>query len=134
MPMNRVISIIDDDPSIREGTMDLLNSMGYVAVAFERADEFLQFERLFMSSCVIADMQLPGMSGLELYHHLVESGRTVPIILITAVPDDKDRARALRAGVTCYLSKPFNENDLLACIRSAFRYRETDTGSGGEAN
>jgi FixJ family two-component response regulator len=134
MPMNRVISIVDDDQSVREGTMDLLNSMGYVAVAFERADEFLQFERLFTSSCLIADMQLPGMSGLELHEHLIESGRTVPIILITAFPDDKDRTRALRAGVTCYLTKPFNENDLLACIRSALRYREMDTGSDGEAN
>jgi FixJ family two-component response regulator len=133
MPMNRVISIVDDDPSVREGTMDLLNSMGFVAVAFERADEFLAFDRLYSSSCLIADVQLPGMTGLELHEHLVGSGRTVPIILITAFPDDKDRARALRAGVICYLTKPFNENDLLACIRSALRYREMDAGSGGEA-
>jgi FixJ family two-component response regulator len=119
MPMNRVISIVDDDPSVREGTMDLLNSMGFVAVAFERADEFLEFERLFSSSCLIADVQLPGMTGLELHERLVGSGRTIPIILITAFPDDKDRARALRAGAICYLTKPFSEKELLACIRSA---------------
>jgi len=119
MPVNRVISIVDDDPSVREGTMDLLNSLGFIAVAFMRADEFLQFDRLYSSCCLIADVQLPGMTGLELYEHLVGSGRTIPTILITAFPDDEDRARALRAGVTCYLTKPFSEKELTACIRSA---------------
>jgi FixJ family two-component response regulator len=130
MPMNRVISIVDDDPSVREGTMDLLNAMGFVAVSFERADEFLEFDRLYSSSCLIADVHLPGMSGLELYEHLVGSGRTIHAILITAFPDDKDRARALRAGATCYLTKPFNEGELLACVRSALECRNTDIGAG----
>jgi FixJ family two-component response regulator len=130
MPTNRVISIVDDDPSVREGTMDLLNAMGFVAVSFERADEFLEFDRLYSSSCLIADVHLPGMSGLELYEHLVGSGRTVRAILITAFSDDKDRARALRAGVTCYLTKPFNESELLACVRSALECRKMDTGGG----
>ena len=119
IPKNAVISIIDDDASVREGTMDLLKALGFVAATFEHADGFLQSGRLSSTSCLIADMQLPGMSGLELYDHLVGSGRQVPTILITAFPDDKDRARALRAGVSCYLAKPFNEAELLACIRSA---------------
>jgi len=131
MPMNPVISIIDDDSSVRDGTMDLLNSLGFIAVAFARADEFLQFDRLYTTSCLIADMQLPGMTGLELYERLVVSGRDVPTILITAFPDDKDRERALRAGVTCYLTKPFSEKELIACIRSALEGRKN--GSGKEA-
>jgi FixJ family two-component response regulator len=122
-----VISIVDDDPSVREGTMDLLNSMGFIAETFQRADEFLESNRLHSTSCLIADVQLPGMTGLELYDHLVGSGQVVPTILITAFPDDKDRARALRAGVSCYLAKPFGETELLACIQSALECRRVDT-------
>lgn len=124
MPMNRVVSIVDDDSSVREGTMDLLNSLGFIAVAFERAEEFLQFHRLYSACCLIADVQLPGMTGIELYEHLVVSGRDVPTILITAFPDDRDRERALRAGVICYLTKPFNGKELIACIRSALERRD----------
>jgi FixJ family two-component response regulator len=127
VPKTPVISIIDDDPSVREGTMDLLNSMGFMAMAFERPGDFLQFNRLYGTSCLIADVQLPGMTGLELYDHLVGSGTIVPTILITAFPDDKDRARALRAGVSCYLPKPFNEKELLACIQTALACRYADT-------
>jgi FixJ family two-component response regulator len=122
-----VISIVDDDPSVREGTMDLLNSMGFIAETFQRADEFLESNRLHSTSCLIADVQLPGMTGLELYDHLVGSGQVVPTILITAFPDDNDRARALRAGVSCYLAKPFGETELLACIQSALECRRVDT-------
>lgn len=122
--MNRVISIIDDDSSVREGTMDLLGSLGFIVVAFERADEFLQFNRLYSTCCLISDVQLPGMTGFELYEHLVDSGRAVPTILITAFPDDQDRARALQAGVIGYLAKPFNEKELIACIWSALDRQE----------
>jgi FixJ family two-component response regulator len=127
VPDKPVISIVDDDPSVREGTMDLLNSMGFITETFRRADEFLESNRLHSTSCLIADMQLPGMTGLELYDHLVGSGHVVPTILITAFPDDKDRARALRAGVSCYLAKPFGETELLACIQSALECRRVDT-------
>jgi len=131
MPMDRVISIVDDDSSVRDGTMDLLNSLGFIAVAFARAEEFLQFYSLYSTSCLIADVQLPGMTGLELYERLIVSGRDVPTILITAFPDDRDRERALRAGVTCYLTKPFDAKELVACIRSALERR--DPGPGNEA-
>jgi FixJ family two-component response regulator len=127
VPKKPVISIVDDDPSVREGTMDLLKSMGFIAETFPRADDFLQSDRHTSTSCLIADVQLPGMTGLELYDHLVGSGKFVPTILITAFPDDKDRARALRSGVSSYLAKPFNENELLVCIMSALECRQGRT-------
>jgi FixJ family two-component response regulator len=123
-PTMPVISIIDDDESVREGTMDLFKSMGFITVAFPRATDFLSSNHLHDTSCLIADVQMPGMTGLELHNVLVGSGNIIPTILITAYPDDGDRARALRAGVICYLVKPFNYNDLLTCIRLALEHRE----------
>ena len=114
-----VISIIDDDESVREGTMDLFESMGFITVAFPCAADFLSSDHLHDTSCLIADVQMPGMTGFELHNRLVGSGNIIPTILITAYPDDGDQARALRAGVISYLVKPFNYNDLLACIRLA---------------
>ena len=119
--MRPVISIIDDDPSVREGTMDLLNSMGLAAEAFERANDFLNSNGLKRTSCLIADVQMPGMTGLELHNRLVGSGNVIPTILITAFPNDRDRTRALQNGVRWYLTKPFSENELLACIREALK-------------
>lgn len=129
MPTRPVISIVDDDPSVREGTMDLLKSMGFIAETFQSAVDFLESNRLHNTSCLIADVQLPGMTGFELYEHLVGSGTTVPTILITAYPDDKDRARALLAGVSCYLPKPFNENELLVCLMSALECRQRNASA-----
>ena len=119
-----VISIIDDDESVREGTMDLFESMGFITVAFPCAADFLSSDHLHDTSCLVADVQMPGMTGFELYDRLLGSGNIIPTILITAYPDDGDRARALQAGVMCYLAKPFNDNDLLACIRLALERRE----------
>ncbi len=119
--MKPVISIIDDDPSVREGTMDLLKSMGFAAEAFERASDFLNSHRLDSTSCLIADVQMPGMTGLELHDRLVGSGKVIPTILITAFPNHRDRVRARQNGVRWYLTKPFSENELLACIREALK-------------
>jgi FixJ family two-component response regulator len=119
--MKPVISIVDDDQSVREGTMDLLNSIGFAAEAFERANDFLNSNRLNSTSCLIADVQMPGMTGLELHNRLVGSGNVIPTILITAFPNDRDRVRALQNGVRWYLTKPFSENELLACIREALK-------------
>jgi FixJ family two-component response regulator len=118
MPQIPMVSIVDDDPSVCEGLMDLLSSMGFAAEAFPRADEFLKSDRPDKTSCLIADVQMPGMSGLELHDHLVRSGKIIPTILITAFPKDADRGRALRTGVKCYLTKPFSDSDLLTCIQS----------------
>jgi len=117
--MKTVISIIDDDPSVREGTLDLLHSMGFTAEAFERANDFLDSDHRLRTSCLIADVQMPGMTGLELLDRLVRSGEVIPTILITAFPNARDRARAHRAGVRCYLTKPFKESELLDCIHEA---------------
>jgi FixJ family two-component response regulator len=122
--LNRpVISIVDDDSSVREGTTDLLNSMGFIAETFACANDFLKSERLDSTSCLITDMRMPGMTGLELHDRLVASGKIIPTILITAFPNATDRARVLKAGVHCYLPKPFDEKDLLACLRSALEPR-----------
>jgi FixJ family two-component response regulator len=117
--MKPVISIIDDDASVREGMVDLLNSMGFNTEAFVSANDFLSSSRLHNTSCLIADVQMPGMTGLELYDHLVGSGNGIPTILITAFPNARDKARAARAAMHGYLAKPFNENELVACIRKA---------------
>jgi FixJ family two-component response regulator len=101
-----------------------MKSLGYTAEAFGSAQEFLSSREVPRTSCLIADVQMPGMTGLELHRHLVAAGKTIPTILITAYPDDGARARALGDGVVGYLSKPFDENDLLACIRSSLGVRE----------
>jgi len=114
-----LISIIDDDESMREAIKGLMRSLGYRVEAVASAQEFLSSRHVRRTSCLIADMQMPGMTGLELYQRLSTSGKPIPTILITAYPDDGVRERALSAGVVGYLSKPFEEDDLLACIRSA---------------
>ena len=119
MPRKQVIAIVDDDECAREGTMDLVKSMGFIAKAFERAEDFMKSDYLHGSSCLIADVRMPGMTGLELLDRLVESGNMTPTILMTSFPNDTDRARARQAGAICYLAKPFNDQDLLGCVRSA---------------
>jgi FixJ family two-component response regulator len=126
MPNKPLISIVDDDESVREGTTDLVRSMGFVAKAFPRSEDFLKSGCVFKTSCLIADMRMPGMSGLELHNHLVTTKKRVPTILITAFPDDSDRGRALQAGVTCYLAKPYDDEELLGCVRLAVDSRNAD--------
>jgi FixJ family two-component response regulator len=123
MPQKPVISIVDDDRSVRDGTADLLMAMGYIAEVFQRADEFLQSSSFERTSCLISDVRVPGMTGLELHNHLVRSGYNIPTILITAFPNERDRASAMSTGVTCYLTKPFRGDDLVACIQAAFEPR-----------
>jgi FixJ family two-component response regulator len=119
MPRIAVIAIVDDDHSVREALASLVRSLGYKAMAFECAEDLLNSRRRSKVSCVIADVQMPGMTGLELHDRLVTAGEAIPTILVTAFPDDTARRRALAAGVAGYLSKPFDENDLLACMRRA---------------
>jgi FixJ family two-component response regulator len=114
-----MVSIVDDDQSVRDGIVDLVRASGFDADAFEGAEHFLQSSRLQRISCLITDFRMPGMSGLELYYRLVRSGRLIPTIVITAFPRDADRARALDAGVLCYLAKPVDEDELIACLKSA---------------
>jgi FixJ family two-component response regulator len=118
------ISVVDDDESMREAVRGLMKSLGYTAQAFASAEEFLNSRQVPRTSCLIADVHMPGMSGIELHRHLVVSGETIPTILITAYPDDNVRERALGDGVVCYLSKPFDETDLLACIHYSLDLRQ----------
>jgi FixJ family two-component response regulator len=115
------ISIVDDDESFREGLVGLMNSYGFDTEAFDSGPSFLDSTRASRTDCLIADVQMPGMSGFDLLDRLAESGRFLPIIMITARPDETLRARALRSGVRCYLHKPFDETELLKCIRSALK-------------
>jgi FixJ family two-component response regulator len=93
--------------------------MGYDARAFDRAEDFLKSNNLDRTDCLIADMRMPGMSGLELHDRLVTSGISIPTIMITAFPQEADRLRAEQSGVYCYLSKPCDEQHLLKCIDAA---------------
>jgi FixJ family two-component response regulator len=104
---------------VREGVTDLLNSMGFATQTFTSAEDFLSSDNIDGTECLITDGRMSGITGFELHQQLLMSGRRIPTILITAFPNDDDRARALRAGMYCYLPKPFNENDLLACLRCA---------------
>jgi FixJ family two-component response regulator len=127
MPKKKpVIAIVDDDDSIREATMSLMRALDFSAEAYPCAEDFLTSGRLQRTSCLIADVRMPGMSGLELHRRLVLSGNPIPTVLITAHPDDGTRARALEAGIIGYLTKPFDDDDLLGCIRSALDHRKKD--------
>jgi FixJ family two-component response regulator len=119
LPNKPLISIVDDDEALRMATKGLMRALGFLAEAFGSAEDFLKFDRLHKTACLIADVQMPQMSGLELHCNLVASGVTIPTILITAYPDDSMRRRALEAGVICYLTKPFTKDHLLDCIHSA---------------
>ena len=119
MSKKMMISIVDDNESVREAMTGLMRSVGFSAQAFQSAEGFLRSSRLDRTACLVTDMQMPGMTGLELHRRLVASGKPIPTILITAYPDESVRARAKEAGVICYLTKPFNEDDLLSCIRRA---------------
>ena len=116
MTIKPSIAVVDDDESVREATTSLLRSLGYIAKGFPSADDFMKSNRLRITSCLIADVQMPGMSGLALYGQLSASGNPIPTILITAYPDEEIRSRALSAGITGYLVKPFSEKELLDCI------------------
>ena len=129
MPSKAVIAIVDDDQSVREALTSLVRSLGYVAIAFDCAEDFLKSRRRRNVSCVITDVQMPGMTGLELHDRLVTSGAPIPTILITAFPDERARQRALQAGAIGYLTKPFSEDELLASIRSGLRLGEAGTRS-----
>jgi FixJ family two-component response regulator len=111
-----LISIIDDDESVRQATQGLIRSAGFAAECFASAEDFLASDCPARTACVIADVQMPGISGVDLYYQLVASDRHLPFILITAYPDDRVRLRVLAAGVAGYLVKPFHEDDLLRCV------------------
>src|SRR5271166_862795 len=116
-----LVSVVEDDRFFRESMRRLMRSLGYSVEAFPSAADFLASPRLIETACLIADVHLPAMSGVELYRRLIDTGYAIPTILVTAYPDDDVRARALNDGVVCYLSKPVVEKHLIRCLRAALQ-------------
>lgn len=112
-----MVAIVDDDMSMREATSNLLQSVGWSTATFENATSFLQSPQRGGTACVVADVRMPGITGLEMYDQLVASGEGIPTVLITG--DDSIRARASQAGIVCCLGKPFVPDELLDCVRAA---------------
>ena len=118
-----LISIVDDDPLARDGIRELVESLGYKGIAFESAVHFLESGLIAETRCLITDLQMPGMNGLELQEALRSQGYRTPVILITAYPNEKHRTRALDNVAVGFLSKPFNEEALIECLTAAIRLR-----------
>ena len=116
-----LVAIVDDDASVRATTDSLVRSLGYIVHTFASAEEFLRSNRFDDFSCVIADVQMPGISGVELQAHLLTQGYRVPFIFFTAFPDERIRAQALTAGAICYLTKPFDGDSLGQGLQAALK-------------
>ena len=114
-----LVSVVEDDQFVRESMRRFMRSLGYMVDVFSSAPEFLASPRLNETACLITDVHMPAMTGLELYRRLIDTGRAIPTILVTAFPNDVDRAHALKDGVTCYLGKPVDERDLTRCLDAA---------------
>src|SRR3984893_1471362 len=119
MPKPSLVSVVEDDQLFRESMGRLMRSLGYSVEAFPSAADFLASPRLVETACLIADVNMPAMTGVELYKHLIDAGHAIPTILVTAYPNDLDRARALDDGVVCYLRKPVDEQHLIRCLHAA---------------
>jgi FixJ family two-component response regulator len=115
------LPLVDDDESIRRTTTLLIESFGFQAASFESAETFLRSSQLHETSCLMVDVQMPGMNGLQLQSHLAAAGYKIPIIFITAYDNKESRQQALQAGAIAFLGKPFNDELLLQSIRAALR-------------
>lgn len=121
MPEATLISIVDDDQLARDGIRELIESLGYNAVAFASAEHFLQSGVIAHTTCMIVDLQMPGLNGLELQEALRAKGYHTPVIVITAFPNETRRKRALDGGAVGFLSKPFDEASLIRCLTAAIK-------------
>jgi len=122
MPVQKkrvLISIVDDDEDVREAIRGLMRAMGYAAEAFSSADEFLHSPKINVTACLIADINMPGTSGLDLHRRVLELGKAIPTILITAYPTEEARSLAVASGVIKFLTKPFVEAELVDGVRIA---------------
>jgi FixJ family two-component response regulator len=120
----QLVSVVEDDRFFRESMRRLMRSLGYTVEAFPSAADFLESPRVAKTACLIADVHMPGMTGIELYRHLVGAGYVIPTILVTAHPNDIDQDRALSDGIICYLRKPVDEKRLTRCLRTALTSAE----------
>ena len=121
MKKSTLISIVEDDQPFRESMQRLMTVLGYTAELFPSAAHFLASPLLAETACLVADVHMPGMTGLELHRQLVHTGYAIPTILVTAYPNEIVRNRALKDGVVCYLSKPVDDDHLERCLRAALR-------------
>jgi FixJ family two-component response regulator len=119
MAVSRIVAIIDDDALVREATGKLLRSYGYAVVLFASAEEFLASGAIESASCVITDVRMTGMSGIELQDRLVASGHRIPMIFMTAFPEKSTEARALSFGALGFFAKPYRAESLIGCVMSA---------------
>ena len=116
-----LISIVDDDALARDGIRELVESLGYEARTFISAEHFLESDATAATACLITNLQMPGLNGLELQEALRSQGCCIPIILITAFPNERDKNRAVKAGALGFLTKPFDESSLIKCLNAAIR-------------
>jgi FixJ family two-component response regulator len=114
-----LISIVDDDPSFGDSMRRLLKSLNYAVAFFPSGAQFLASPQLEATACLVADIHMPEMTGVELYDRLIAQGHAIPTILVTAYPDDRVKERMLNRGVEYYLRKPLEEAALVGCVRSA---------------
>jgi FixJ family two-component response regulator len=114
-----LVSVVDDDESLRESLPDLLRELGFAAEASASAEEFLASEHLRRTRCLVLDVAMPGMSGLQLQEELARRGHAIPIVFITAQQDDRIRPRVLAAGAVACLFKPFTDTALLDAVNAA---------------
>jgi FixJ family two-component response regulator len=119
MPRRKLISIVEDDQPFRESMRKLMTALGYTVEAFPSAADFLASPLLAETACLVSDVQMPEMTGVELHRHLIDAGHAIPTILVTAYPDATAGKRALKDGVVCYLPKPVDDEHLERCLRSA---------------
>jgi FixJ family two-component response regulator len=119
-----LVSVVEDDQYFRDSMGRLMRSMGYIVESFPSAAEFLASPRLADTDCLIADVHMPVMTGIELHRQLVDAERAIPTILVTAYPNDADRIRAMNDGVICYLRKPIDEKHLKRCLHAALGSRK----------
>jgi FixJ family two-component response regulator len=124
MPKRSLVSVVEDDQFFRDSMRRLMRSLGFRVEAFASAADFLASPCLGETACLIADVNMPLMTGVELYQHLIASGYAIPTILVTAYADDDVRTRALKDGVIGYLRKPVDEKHLKRCLHAALQSRE----------
>ena len=115
----RLVSIVDDDESLRRSVKNLLTSVGFRVETFASAEAFLQSAHRADTRCVVLDLRMPGMGGVELLMHLGAAGSPIPVVILTAHSDDDARRRSLQAGAVAFLGKPFHGEALLGAVRRA---------------
>ena len=118
-----MISIVDDDESVREATKSLVRSLGYNAETFGSAEEFLESTQVGDTACLITDVQMPGLSGVELQDRLISDGHDMPTIFVSAFPDTRLERKVLQSGAIAYLRKPVKEDRLVEHIDTALKQR-----------